>query len=161
MNADPLDTTRIDTNRLEKTIDLKAPITRVWQALTDYKQFGTWFRVTLDGPFVVGQMSTGHIPFSACGHEKLKWAAMITRMDAPKHFAYTWHPYAIDPNVDYSSEPPTLVEFTLTEIPSGTRLTVVESGFDKIPAGRHMEALRMNTKGWGMQLENIKHHVED
>ncbi len=155
MNADTT-----NTDRIEKVIDLKAPIAKVWQALTDYKQFGTWFRVNLDGPFVVGQASTGHMPFSICGNDKVKWNVMVTRMDAPKHFAYTWHPYAIDPTVDYSSEPPTLVEFTLVEIAGGTRLTVVESGFDKIPAGRRIEALRMNNNGWSIQLENIQKHVE-
>lgn len=154
-------TDKPSTDKIEKTIDLKAPVEKVWKALTDYKEFGAWFRVNLDGPFVVGETATGRMSIgSHCGHDDLKWNAVIKRMDAPTYFAFTWHPYAIDPTVDYESEPPTLVEFKLEKTAGGTRLTVVESGFDKIPAGRRVEALRMNDGGWAMQVENIRKHVE-
>lgn len=146
------------TDRIEKTIELKAPIERVWKALTDHNEFGEWFRVKLDGPFVPGGSSTGRITYP--GYEHVKWAAKIQQMEAPCLFSFTWHPYAVDPNVDYSGEPPTLVEFRLESIATGTRLNVVESGFDALPAHRRAEAFRMNDGGWMEQLENIQAHVE-
>lgn len=145
------------TDRIEKTIDLKAPVERVWRALTDHDEFGTWFRVKLDGPFVPGQDSTGHITYP--GYEHVKWRARIVEMQEPALFAFTWHPYAIDPAVDYSGETPTRVEFRLTPIAGGTRLVVIESGFDQIPADRRPEALRMNDGGWAEQIKNIAAHV--
>ncbi len=145
------------TDRIEKTIDLKAPIERVWRALTDYREFGAWFRVKLDGPFVAGQESTGHITYP--GYEHIKWHARVVEIREPSLFAFTWHPYAIDPKVDYSQEAPTRVEFRLTPTPGGTRLVVIESGFDKIPAHRMPEALRMNEGGWEIQMQNIAGHV--
>jgi uncharacterized protein YndB with AHSA1/START domain len=146
------------SDRIEKTIDLKAPIDRVWKALTDHEEFGTWFRVKLDRPFVPGEISTGHITYP--GYEHVKWNARVKEMDAPRYFALTWHPYAVDPDVDYSGENPTLVEFRLEPIAAGTRLTVTESGFDALPPHRRPDALRMNTQGWEAQLENIQAHVE-
>ena len=146
------------TDRIEKTIDVKAPLERVWRALTDHKEFGTWFRVKLDGPFSPGAPSRGHMTYP--GYEHLRWEAKIVKMDAPAYFSFTWHPYAIDPKVDYSAEKPTLVEFRLEAIPDGTRVTVTESGFDAVPAHRREEAMRMNDRGWGMQMTNIKTHVE-
>lgn len=145
------------TDRIEKTIDLKAPVERVWRALTDHREFGTWFRVRLDGPFVVGQESTGNITYP--GYEHVRWTARVVDMQAPTLFAFTWHPYAIEPGVDYSGETPTRVEFRLTPIPAGTRLVVIESGFDQIPAHRKPEALRMNEGGWTAQMQNIAAHV--
>ncbi len=141
-----------------KTIELKAPIERVWRAITNHEEFGTWFRVKLDGPFAVDELSTGHITYP--GYEHLKWEARVKQMEKPHLFAFTWHPYAIDPNTDYSHEPPTLVEFRLKEIAGGTHLTITESGFDAIPEGRRPEALRMNEGGWTAQIENIRAHVE-
>jgi uncharacterized protein YndB with AHSA1/START domain len=126
--------------------------------LTNHVEFGEWFRVKLDGPFVVGQESTGNMTHP--GYEHVRWHAVVKRIEPERLFAFSWHPYAIEANVDYSQEPPTLVEFTLEPIPSGTRLHVVESGFDSIPAGRRPEALRMNTGGWEAQVRNIKTHVE-
>jgi uncharacterized protein YndB with AHSA1/START domain len=145
------------TDRIEKRIELNAPISRVWRALTDYREFGEWFQVKLDGPFVPGQLSTGRITYP--GYEHLKWEAVVQKIQPETYFSYTWHPYAVDPNVDYSNEPPTLVEFKLEETASGTRLVVIESGFDKIPAHRRAEAFRRNGSGWEEQLRRIEAHV--
>lgn len=146
------------TDRIEKSIDIRAGIDRVWRALTDHDEFGSWFRVKLDGPFIVGAASTGHI--TSPGFEHVRWESFVRDMKSPNYFAFTWHPYAIEPDVDYSKEPPTLVEFKLEPIESGTRLTVVESGFDALPAERQPLALRMNDGGWQEQVGNIKAHVE-
>src|SRR5258706_13560275 len=145
------------TDRIEQTIELEAPVSRVWRALTDYQEFGAWFRVRLDGPFVAGQPSTGWITYP--GFEDVRWHAVVQKIEPERLFSFTWHPYAIDPNEDYSGEPPKLVEFTLEKTASGTVLRVVEAGFDKIPAKRRAEAFRMNDKGWGAQLEHIARHV--
>ena len=146
-------------DRIEKHIELKAPVARVWRALTDYREFGEWFRVKLDGPFVPGEVSTGHITYA--GYEHLKWNATVKAMEPERLFSFTWHPYAVEPDADYSAEPPTLVEFKLEPTPAGgTLLTVVESGFSKIPAGRRAEAFRMNEGGWAQQMENIAAHVD-
>jgi uncharacterized protein YndB with AHSA1/START domain len=140
-------------DRIEKQIELKAPVARVWRALTDHREFGAWFRVALEGPFIPGQQVRGRITWP--GAEHLMMTATVQRMQPQQLFSFTWHPYAIDPNVDYSAEPATLVEFTLQEIPGGTRLTVVESGFAALPAHRRDEAFRMNDQGWSIQLQNI------
>jgi len=145
-------------DRIEKVIDLKAPVARVWRALTDHEEFGTWFRVRLDGPFVPGQVSRGHITYP--GYEHLRWEAVVQKMEPERLFSFTWHPYAVDPKADYTQESPTLVEFTLEQIATGTRLRVVESGFDRLPARRRDEAFRMNEGGWSAQAENIARHVE-
>lgn len=146
------------TDRIEKSIDLKAPVERVWRALTDSAEFGAWFRVALEGPFRTGEVTKGKITHP--GYEHIQWEATVVAMDQPNRFSFTWHPYAIDPDTDYSTEPPTLVEFRLTPTAGGTHLKVVESGFDALPAGRRPEALRMNEGGWTTQMENIKIHVE-
>jgi uncharacterized protein YndB with AHSA1/START domain len=148
---------KVDNNRIEKRIELKAPVSRVWRALTDYREFGEWFRVKLDGPFVPGQVSRGQITYP--GYEHLKWEAVVQKMEPERLFSFTWHPYAVDPNGDYSKETPTVVEFRLERIANGTLLTVVESGFDKIPADRRLEAFRMNDGGWAEQMKNIEIHV--
>ena len=145
------------SNRIEKVIDLKAPVARVWRALTDHQEFGAWFRVRLEGPFVPGQVSRGHITYP--GYEHLRWEATVQTMEPERRFSFTWHPYAVDPKADYTGEPPTLVEFALEAIPAGTRLRIVESGFDKLPPHRRDEAFRMNERGWGIQAENIARHV--
>jgi uncharacterized protein YndB with AHSA1/START domain len=144
-------------NRIEKQIELKAPVSRVWRAITDYREFGDWFRVQLDGPFVPGQVSTGHIAYP--GYEHLKWEAVVQKMEPERIFSFTWHPYAVDPKVDYSKEAPTLVEFKLEKTANGTLLRLIESGFDKVPADRRLEAFRMNDRGWAEQLQNIERHV--
>ena len=146
------------TDRIEKSVELKAPVSRVWRALTDHHEFGSWFRVKLDGPFVPSRTVRGQITYP--GYEHLKWEAVVQKMEPERLFSFTWHPYAIDPNQDYSSEVPTLVEFTLEKIAAGTLLRVVESGFDKLPDKRRLEAFRMNEGGWSEQMKNIAQHVE-
>ncbi|MEJ1117962.1 SRPBCC family protein [Phyllobacterium sp. CCNWLW109] len=146
------------SDRIEKNIELNAPVEKVWRALTDHLAFGEWFRVKLDGPFVPGKVSTGHITYP--GYEHVKWHATVKAMDAPRLFSFTWHPHAIDPDVDYSDETPTLVEFRLQPSGKGTRLTVTESGFGALPAHRRDEALRSNDGGWDEQIMNIKTYVE-
>jgi uncharacterized protein YndB with AHSA1/START domain len=145
------------TDRIEKRIELKAPVARVWRAITDYREFGEWFRVKLEGPFVRGQVTRGQITHP--GYEHVKWEATVKEMQPERLFSFTWHPYAVDPKTDYSKETPTLVEFRLEKIPTGTLLEVTESGFDKIPAHRRDEALRMDDSGWAGQLRNIERHV--
>jgi uncharacterized protein YndB with AHSA1/START domain len=146
-------------DRIEKQIELKAPpVARVWRALTDHKEFGEWFRVKIDAPFEVGEVSTGRMTWP--GYEHLKWEVVVHAMEPERYFSFTWHPYAVDPKVDYSQETPTVVEFRLEEIAGGTLLRVVESGFDKIPAARRAEALRKNDGGWAQQMGNIKIYVE-
>ncbi len=146
------------TDSIEKSIRIAAPVERVWRALTDFEEFGQWFRVRLDGPFALGELSTGHITHP--GYEHLEWEARVVAMEPPSLFAFTWHPYAVDPGRDYSGEPPTRVEFRLEPQAGGTRLTVTESGFDSIPADRRDEALRMNSGGWEAQVGNVRAHVE-
>jgi uncharacterized protein YndB with AHSA1/START domain len=146
------------SDRIEKSVELKASVSRVWRALTDHTEFGTWFRVKLDNPFVAGQSTRGHITHP--GYEHLRFEVSVKTMEPERLFSFTWHPFAIDPNHDYSRETPTLVEFTLEPTPSGTLLRVVESGFDKIPEGRRAEAFRMNEGGWAAQMNNIAKHLE-
>jgi uncharacterized protein YndB with AHSA1/START domain len=146
-------------DRIEKQIELKAPVSRVWRALTDYREFGEWFRVKMEGPFVAGQVSRGHITLP--GYEHLEMTVMVQTIEPERLFSYTWHPYAIDTKVDYSKETPTLVEFRLEKSANGTLLVVTESGFDKIPADRRLEAFRMNDNGWAQQLKNIESHVAE
>jgi uncharacterized protein YndB with AHSA1/START domain len=144
-------------DRIEKRIELKAPVSRVWRALIDHREFGAWFRVALEGPFVPGKPVRGRITWP--GAEHLVMTATVQRMEPERLFSFTWHPYAIDPNIDYSEEPRTLVEFTLDAIPGGTLLVVVESGFADLPAHRRDEAFRMNERGWSIQIQNIAQHV--
>ena len=149
----------VGTDRIEKQVTLRAPRSRVWRALTTPKEFGTWFGVKLDGgAFTEGAAVRGRITHP--GYEHLTMEMLIERIEPERYFSYRWHPYAHDPGVDYSSEPTTLVEFTLDETAAGTLLTVVESGFDRIPAARRAEAFRMNEQGWTQQMENIRGHVE-
>jgi uncharacterized protein YndB with AHSA1/START domain len=144
-------------DRIEKHILLRAPRARVWRALTDAAEFGEWFRVKLDGRFAVGESVRGHLTYP--GYEHLTMEVTVERMDAERLFSYRWHPYAVDPQVDYATEPTTLVEFRLDDAPEGTMLTVVESGFERLPPERREVAFRMNDGGWSAQLENIRGHV--
>ncbi len=146
-------------DRIEKRIELRAPVSRVWRALTDYREFGEWFRVKLDGPFVPGEVSRGHITYP--GYEHLKWEAVVQKMEPESLISFTWHPYAVDPNIDYSSEPPTLVEFRLEKTADGTLLLLTESGFDQIPSHRRQVAFRSNDGGWAEQMKNIERHVAE
>ena len=146
------------SNQIEKSIELKAPVARVWRALTDHREFGEWFRVKLDGPFVPGQVSRGQITWP--GYEHVKWEAVVQKIEPERLFSFTWHPYSVDPGKDYSQETPTLVEFRLEKTATRTLLFVTESGFDKVPSERRAEAFRMNDRGWSQQLENIEKHVD-
>jgi uncharacterized protein YndB with AHSA1/START domain len=125
MNAEP--------KEIEKVVELNAPVSRVWRALTDFREFGEWFRVKLDGPFAEGQVSTGQITYP--GYEHLKWEAVVQQIMPHSLFSFTWHPYAIDPNVDYSA------------------------GFEQVPEHRRAEAFEMNEGGWEEQMKNIAAHV--
>jgi uncharacterized protein YndB with AHSA1/START domain len=145
------------TDRIEKRIELRASPARVWRALTDHKEFGQWFRVNLESPFVPGMPTRGQITHP--GYEHVVMEVVVQKMEAERLFSFHWHPYAVDPKVDYSNEPPTLVEFKLQKSPTGTLLVVTESGFDSIPAARRDEAFRMNSRGWEGQLKNINTHV--
>jgi uncharacterized protein YndB with AHSA1/START domain len=144
-------------DRIEKRLELKAPVARVWRALTDYREFSAWFGVKLEGPFVPGHAAGGQLIYPGYEHVKLK--LVVQKMEPQKRFSFTWHPYALDSRTDYSRETPTLVEFTLEKTASGTLLTVTESGFEHVPAARRAEAFRMNDGGWATQMNNIAKHV--
>ena len=146
------------TDRIEKRVVLRAPRSRVWRALSNAQEFGTWFRVKLDGAFAAGQPIRGKMAIP--GYEHLTIELLIERIDPERYFSYRWHPYAVDPAVDYSAEPTTLVEFTLADIDGGTELTIVESGFDRIPLARRAEAFRMNDNGWTGQIKHLAKYVE-
>ena len=143
--------------RIEKRIELKAPVSRVWNALTDYRQFGEWFRVKIEAPFAPGQIARGQITHP--GYEHVTWQVVIQAMEPERLFSFTWHPYAIDPQTDYSKETPTLVEFRLEATATGASLVLTESGFDQVPADRRLEAFRMNDGGWTQQMKNIEAYV--
>jgi uncharacterized protein YndB with AHSA1/START domain len=145
------------TDRIEKELVLRAPRSRVWRALADAQQFGAWFGMNFDGAFAPGARVQGQIALPDHGNVIVEIA--IERMDPESRMSYRWHPYAVESGVDYSSEPTTLVEFQLEEVAEGTRLTVVESGFDRIPIARRAEAFDMNDAGWAEQLQNIARYV--
>lgn len=144
-------------NQIQKRLELSAPVSRVWQALTDAHQFGQWFQVKLDGPFVPGHSVGGQLTFP--GYQHLRMEVTVKSMEPTSYFSYTWHPYAVDPKKDYSQETPTLVEFKLTETPAGTLLVVTESGFENLPPERYADAFRMNSRGWEQQLGSIATYV--
>jgi len=150
-------------HRIEKRIELKAPVSRVWRALTDYREFGAWFHVKLDGPFVPGQVSRGQSTYPGCEH--IKWEAVVEKMEPERLFSFRWpHPKSLDKadySGDYSGEPTTLVEFRLEKTASGTLLVLTESGFDKLPSDRRLEAFRRNDGGWTEQMKNIEAHVKN
>jgi uncharacterized protein YndB with AHSA1/START domain len=144
-------------DRIEKRIEIAAPVSRVWQALTDSRQFGEWFLVKMDGPFVAGKLVAGQITHP--GYEHVRMEIVVKAIEPQTLFSFTWHPYAVDPKVDYAQEESTLIEFRLQATPDGTLLTVTESGFDKIPAKRRAEALLRNDSGWAQQMKNIQAYV--
>jgi uncharacterized protein YndB with AHSA1/START domain len=149
----------MSTDRIEKSIQVSAPQSEVWRAITTAEEFGEWFGVKLEGAFAEGAQVSGRI--TTPGYDHLAFQIVIERIVPERLFSYRWHPYAIDPDTDYSSEPMTLVEFRLEEVPGGTRLTVTESGFDRIPPGRRAEAFRMNEQGWGEQVRSVERYVLD
>jgi uncharacterized protein YndB with AHSA1/START domain len=142
------------TDRIEKQLVVAAPRARVWRALTDVEQFNSWFGVALTSPFALGAEVRGRLTFR--NYEHVTMSIWIEAMEPERYFAFRWHPYAVEPGVDYSAEPTTLVSFTLEEAAGGTRLTIVESGFDAIPESRRAQAFAMNSKGWDGQAENIR-----
>ena len=146
------------SDRIERKILLKAARTRVWAALTEAQAFGSWFGVALQGQrFVAGQRATGPITYP--GYEHLVWDVLIEQLLPEELFSFSWHPYAVDPAIDYSAEPTTLVRFELEDMHGGTLLRVVESGFDGIPAQRRLKAFRMNSRGWDEQMNNIETYL--
>jgi len=147
------------TDRIERQVQLKAPRSRVWQALADAESFGSWFGVKFAGQrFAAGEYVRGNVTYP--GYEHVVLEALVERIEPESYLSFRWHPYAIDPKNDYSAEPTTLVEFTLEELAGGTLLRVVESGFDRIPAARRQEAYRMNSGGWEEQMGNIRRYVD-
>ena len=147
----------MSTDRIEKKVVLRAPRSRVWRALSDAQEFGTWFRVNLDGAvFAPGALVKGRI--LEPGYEQWPFEITIERMEPERLLSYRWHPYP-QPGPGLAHEPTTLVELRLEEVPGGTELTVVESGFDRIPLPRRAEAFRMNEGGWAEQLRRIERHV--
>src|SRR5215470_7384323 len=148
----------MSTDRIEKKVVLRAPRARIWRALADVKEFGDWFGVKLEGQMAAGAHVVGVITVPGYA-EGLKMEMWIERVEPERLLSYRWHPYAVDPKRDYSKEPTTLVEFKLTEVAGGTKLVIVESGFDKIPAERRADAFRMNDGGWSKQTERLARHV--
>ena len=144
------------TDRIEQRVVLRATRTRVWRAIANAEEFGTWFRVKLDGAFTEGKPIRGMITIPGFEHPL---EMLVERIDPERYFSYRWHPYAIDPGVDYSVEPTTLVEFKLEEIEGGTAVTIVESGFDRIPLARRAEAFRMDNQGWAGQIKHLARYV--
>jgi uncharacterized protein YndB with AHSA1/START domain len=146
------------TDRIERKILLKAPRSRVWRALSNAKEFGDWFGVDFTGEtFAEGKLVKGRVTYP--GYEHLLMEIIIERLVPERLLSWRWHPAAIDPAADYSQEPMTLVVFELMEGEGGTVLSVVESGFDKIPLARRSEVFRMNSSGWDEQMTNIDKHV--
>lgn len=145
----------VDT--IVKVIELKAPLSRVWHAISDHKEFGQWFRVKLDGPFKPGSVSTGKMTFP--GYEDYPWRAIVERMEPERLFSFRWHDYDEKSGVDVAEQATMLVEFRLEPTAEGTRLTITESGFEALPNHRRIEVLRDNTEGWNIQADNIAAHV--
>ena len=146
------------TDRIERKILLKAPRARVWRAVSDAAEFGDWFGVDFKGKtFAAGKSVQGKITYP--GYEHLTMEVLIDQVVPERLLSWRWHPAAIDPKVDYSHEPTTLVVFELEEVDGGIMLSVVESGLDKIPLERRATVLRLNSSGWDAQMENVKKHV--
>jgi uncharacterized protein YndB with AHSA1/START domain len=145
------------SDRIEKVVVLRAPRPRVWRALTDSDEFGTWFGAQLAGPFAPGARVSGRI--TTPGYEHLMMELLVERVEPETLFSFRWHPGVPEPGVDYTSEPTTLVEFRLAEVTDGTRLTVVESGFDQISPERRADAFRMDDEGWAEQVQSIERYI--
>jgi uncharacterized protein YndB with AHSA1/START domain len=167
------------TDRIEKRVTLRAPVSRVWRAIADAREFGRWFGFTLEGPFAPGRTMKGtfdgtldeaaiveHQKRMGLKPSRVKLPAgssvfcTVDRIEPERYFSFRWIPYGIDAEADPQSEPTTLVEFILEPAPEGTLLTIVESGFDQVPAHRRARAFRMNEGGWAAQAENLRKHVE-
>jgi len=158
------------SDRIEKTILLHTPRERVWRAIASYRQFGSWFGVALDGPFVEGARLAGTIvPTTADEevarlqkpYEGMALELFVERVEPMQRLSFRWHPFAVDPNADYSDEPMTLVAFDLQEVPGGTLLTISESGFDRIPEERRAAAYAANAGGWEKQVLLIEKYLAE
>lgn len=158
----------MNTDRIEKKILLRAPRERVWRAISDAKEFGSWFGVAFDGPFAEGARVTGKIIPTTVDDEVARmqepyagkpydWT--VERIEPMRRIAFRWHPYAMEEGVDYSKEPTTLIEFELADAPEGIRLTVTESGFDRIPLPRRAKAFQANERGWELQTQLIEKYL--
>ena len=156
------------TDRIEKTVLLRAPRDRVWRAISDPAEFGSWFGVEFDGPFVAGARVTGRIVPTkvdaavAKAREPYKGMAFecfIDRVEPMRLFSFRWHPFAVDKGVDYSKEPTTLVAFELEEAADGTKLTITESGFDRVPLERRAKAFSANDEGWTAQAKLLEKYL--
>jgi uncharacterized protein YndB with AHSA1/START domain len=156
-------------NTITKTILLRAPIDRVWRALSDSKEFGYWFGMDFEGPFARGRVVHGRVTGTKVDpevakmqdpHKGIEFDITIERMEPEKVFSYRWHPGAVDPGVDYSKEPTTLVEFTLEKVADGVQLTVTESGFDQIPLARRAKAFAENEGGWTVVIQLVGKYLE-
>lgn len=144
-------------DHIVKTIELKAPISRVWRALHDHNEFGQWFRVKLDGPFKLGEVSTGKMTYP--GYEHYPWLAVVERVEHERLLSFRWVHSDDKAAMNISQDPTTLVEFRLEPMLDGTRLTITESGFESLPDPKRLEILRSNTQGWEIQADNIAAHV--
>jgi uncharacterized protein YndB with AHSA1/START domain len=151
--------TTTSTDRIEKQVLLRAPRSRVWRAIADSKEFGTWFQAIFHGAFRVGAKLRAKVTYP--GYEHVEFEVIVDKMEPERLFSYRWHPFAVDMSRDYSSEPMTLVEFTLEEVEGGTLLRVVESGFESIPVARRAEALKENEGGWTEQMAAIERYVRE
>jgi uncharacterized protein YndB with AHSA1/START domain len=149
----------IDSSRIERSIPITAPRERVWRALTNAEEFGAWFGADLSGQsFSPGVRTRG--PMTMPGCEGLFFDAVTERIEPQELLSFHWHPYSGEPVPDYTGEEPTLVTFTLKDGPGkGVLLTVVESGFDKVPAHRRRKAFEMHEEGWAFQLPNVARHA--
>jgi uncharacterized protein YndB with AHSA1/START domain len=150
-------TAAVNTDMIVKNVLLRAPRSRVWRALTNAQEFSSWFGVRVSGSMAPGARLEG--PVTTKGYEHLTLKMVIDTMEPERLFSWRWHPNAIDPSADYDVEPTTLVTFTLEEVAEGTMLTIVESGFDRIPLSRRADAYRGNDGGWTQQMESIRRHV--
>ena len=146
------------TDRIEKHFEVNARRSRVWRAISDAEEFGAWFGMKLDRPFAPGATVLGRLTIPK--YEHITVEILIEKIEPERYFSYRWHPYAVDPAVDYGAEPMTLVEFTLQETARGTAVTITESGFDRLPASRRAEAFRMNESGWAGQSKKLASHVD-
>jgi len=156
------------TDRIEKKIVLQASRKRVWRALSDSKEFGTWFGMKFDGPFKPGATMRGvivptQVNADVAKHQKpyegLPFEITIEKMEPERLFSFRWHPNAVERGVDYSGEPTTLIEFVLEEMAAGVLLTVTESGFDQIPLARRAKAFTANEQGWGMVVKLLEEYL--
>jgi uncharacterized protein YndB with AHSA1/START domain len=147
----------MNTDRIEKKIVMKAPLSRVWRAVSDSAEFGSWFQVKLDGPFVPGARVRGEHTYP--GHEDWRSEMMVERVEPERLISFRWRGWQAKPEGDVESDPARLVEFHLAAVEGGTELTVIESGFDQLPLERRAMALRGNEEGWEIQLKAVERYV--